>query len=158
MPAGTGSGGHGAAFSGMARQKGRIARGKGRNMAYHKLSENDLGGTYNKYYVLSGATYIDLAKQIWGSEIDLLYVKVEENVECDMQSVSRNYSMDEFLRMSGYIESAAYDMDKLSFLFLGRLKGKTVMITATANADPFIKFLYKEDIELEEALRKKGSI
>ena len=41
-----------------------------------------------------------------------------------MQSVSRNYSMDEFLRMSGYIESAAYDMDKLSFLFLGRLKGK----------------------------------
>lgn len=155
MPAGTGSGGHGVAFGGIARQKGRIARGKGRNMAYHKLSENDLGGTYNKYYVLSGATYIDLAKQIRGSEIDLLYVKVEENVERDMQSVSRNYSMDEFLRMSGYIESAAYDMDKLSFLFLGRLKGKTVMITATANADPFIKFSYKEDLELEEALRRK---
>lgn len=72
-----------------------------------------------------------------------------------MQSASRNYSMAEFLHMSGYMESAAYDIDKLSFLFLGSLNGKTVMITATANENPFVKFSYKEDIELEEALRRK---
>ena len=155
MPAGTGSGGHGAAFGGIARQKGRIARGKGRNMAYHKLSENHLGGTFNKYYSMAGATYMDLARQIRDSEIDLLYVRVDEHVEKDMQSVNRNYSIDEFLNMSSYIESAAYDMDKLSFLFLGRLKGKTVIITATANEDPFVKFSYGEDIEIEDALRKK---
>ena len=76
---------------------------------------------------------MDLARQIRDSEIDLLYVRVDEHVEKDMQSVNRNYSIDEFLNMSSYIESAAYDMDKLSFLFLGRLKGKTVIITATAN-------------------------
>lgn len=124
-------------------------------MTYHKLSENHLGGTFNKYYSMNGATYIDLARQIRDSEIQLLYVKVNENVEKDMQSVSRTYSIDEFLNMSSYIESAAYDMDKLSFLFLGRLKGKTVIISATANEDPFVKFSYGEDIEIEDALRKK---
>ena len=98
---------------------------------------------------------MDLARQIRDSEIDLLYVRVDEHVEKDMQSVNRNYSIDEFLNMSSYIESAAYDMDRLSFLFLGRLKGKTVIITATANEDPFVKFSYGEDREIEDALRKK---
>ena len=97
---------------------------------------------------------MDLARQIRDSEIQLLYVKVNENVEKDMQSVSRTYSIDEFLNMSSYIESAAYDIDKLSFLFLGRLKGKTVIITATANKDPFVKFSCDEDIEIEDVLQK----
>ncbi len=123
-------------------------------MTYHKLSENHLWGTFNKYYIMNGATYIDLAQQIRDSEINLLYVRVDEHVEKDMQSVSRNYSIDEFLNMSRYIESAAYDIDKLSFLFLGSLKGKTVMITATANEDPFVKFSYDEDIQIEDILRK----
>lgn len=122
-------------------------------MVYHKMSENTLGGTFNKYYILKGGTYIDLARQIRDSEIDLLYVRVDENVEKDMQSVSRNYSIDEFLNMSSYIESAAYDIDKLSFLFLGGLKGKTVIITSTANDDPLIKFSYDEDMEIDEILR-----
>ncbi len=55
--------------------------------------------------------------------------------------------------MSSYIESAAYDIDKLSFLFLGSLKGKTVIITSTANDDPLIKFSYDEDMEIDEILR-----
>lgn len=127
-------------------------------MTYHKLSENHLWGTFTNYYSMNGATYIDLARQIRDSEIQLLYVKVNENVEKDMQSVSRTYSIDEFLNMSSYIESAAYDIDKLSFLFLGRLKGKTVIITATANKDPFVKFSCDEDIEIEDVLQKTNGL
>ena len=147
-----------AAFGGMTRQKRCFAQERGRKMTYHKLSENHLWGTFTKYYSMNGATYIDLARQIRDSEIQLLYVKVNENVEKDMQSVSRTYSIDEFLNMSSYIESAAYDIDKLSFLFLGRLKGKTVIITATANKDPFVKFSCDEDIEIEDVLQKTNGL
>ncbi len=121
-------------------------------MKIEKLYENHMGGTYNKYYRTKDFNYLDLARLIEKSEIELLFVDVDEGVERDMQSVSRNYGLKEFISMSGYIESAAYDINHLSFNFLGSLRGKTVMISTGATDNTIIVLYSNEDLEIEDIL------
>ncbi len=121
-------------------------------MKIEKLYENHMGGTYNKFYRTNDFNYLDLARLIEKSEIELLYVDVDEGVERDMQSVSRNYGLKEFMNMSGYIESAAYDIKHLSFNFLGSLRGKTVMISIGATDHTIISLYSYEDLEIEDIL------
>lgn len=121
-----------------------------------KVLENKFNGKYNKYYKTTSYTIVDLAQQIRDSELEIMYVDVDEGVERDMQTVSRHYGLDEFLNMSSYIESAAYDKEQLTFNFLGTLKGKNVIITARDCNEPLVTLSSVEDLELEDILQKKN--
>lgn len=121
-----------------------------------KILENQFNGKYNKYYKTTGYAIVDLAQQIRDSELEIMYVDVDEDVERDMQTVSRHYGLDEFLDMSSYIESAAYDKKRLLFNFLGKLNGKTVIITARDCNEPLVTLSSVEDLELEDILQKKN--
>ena len=115
-----------------------------------KRLENHFNGKYNKYYVDVCSSYIELAYMIKNSDIKIMFVDVDEDVERDMQTVSRHYGLEEFIDMSSYIASAAYDIEKLSFHFLGSLHNKSIMITARSTENPLVTLSSEEELELED--------
>lgn len=117
-----------------------------------KILENHFNGKYNKYYEDVCSSYIELAYMIKNSDIKIMFVDVDEGVERDMQTVSRRYGLEEFINMSSYIASAAYDIEKLSFLFLGSLHNKSIMIAARSTENPLVTLSSKEELELEDIL------
>ena len=121
-------------------------------MKIEKILENRFNGQYNKYYDTRAFTYRDLARLISESEIEVLFVDVDEGVERDMQSVSRHYGLDEFIDLSGYIESAAYDRRRLMFTFVGSLRGKHIFITVGAYEEPLITLTSEEELEIKDIL------
>ena len=117
-----------------------------------KRLENHFNGKYNKYYVDVCSSYTELAYMIKNSDIKIMFVDVDEDVEIDMQTVSRHYGLEEFINMSSYIESAAYDRERLIVLFLGKLHNKSIMITARSTENPLVTLSSEEELELEDIL------
>ena len=117
-----------------------------------KRLENHFNGMYNKYYVDVCSSYTELAYMIKNSDIKIMFVDVDEDVERDMQTVSRHYGLEEFISMSSYIEAAAYDRERLIVLFLGKLHNKSIMITASSTENPLVTLSSEEELELEDIL------
>ena len=117
-----------------------------------KKLENHFNGKYHKYYVDVCSSYIELAYMIKNSDIEIMFVDVDEDVERDMQTVSRHYGLEEFIDMSSYIASAAYDRERLIVLFLGSLHNKSIMITARSTENPLVTLSSEEELELEDIL------
>lgn len=117
-----------------------------------KKLEYHFNGKYTKYYIDVCSSYLELAYMIKNSDIEIMFVDVDEGVERDMQTVSRKYGLEEFINLSGYIESAAYDVKQLIFTFLGSLNDNTVIITASSSENPLVTLSSKEELELEDIL------